>query len=126
MTTLSKTKKINPLKVYKSFTLNMILEKICEVMGRNHVTRPTLAKKMNMTKSELSRVFSNERGLSIEEIVEIFYHLGEELEIVTKKELRNIRSRREERLEYIVSETLWMDRRYANGRSTFAPSTVNE
>jgi hypothetical protein len=29
-------------------------------------------------------------------------------------------------LEYIVRETLWMARRYAHGRSTFAPTTVNE
>ena len=36
------------------------------------------------------------------------------------------KTKREEQLEYIVSETLWMARRYANGRSTFAPSTVNE
>lgn len=29
-------------------------------------------------------------------------------------------------LEYIIRETLWMARRYATGRSTFAPGTLNE
>ena len=29
-------------------------------------------------------------------------------------------------LEYIITETIWMARRYANKRQTFAPSTVNE
>ena len=29
-------------------------------------------------------------------------------------------------LEYIIRETLWMARRYADGRSTYAPTTVNE
>lgn len=35
-------------------------------------------------------------------------------------------SDRESQLEYIIIETLWMARRYANNRRTFAPSTVNE
>lgn len=29
------------------------------------------------------------------------------------------------RLEYIVKETLWMARRYADGRRTYAPGMVN-
>ena len=29
-------------------------------------------------------------------------------------------------LRYIIQETLWMARRYADGRSTYAPATVNE
>lgn len=29
-------------------------------------------------------------------------------------------------LEYIVKETLWMARRYAHNRRTYAPSIVNE
>lgn len=29
-------------------------------------------------------------------------------------------------LEYIIQETLWMARRYADGRSTYAPGTVNK
>lgn len=29
-------------------------------------------------------------------------------------------------LEHIVKETLWMARRYADGRSTYAPGLVNE
>lgn len=33
---------------------------------------------------------------------------------------------REKQLEYIVRETLWMARRYADGRRTYAASTVNE
>lgn len=35
-------------------------------------------------------------------------------------------SERESQMEYIIRETLWMARRYAHGRRTFAPSTVNE
>lgn len=31
-----------------------------------------------------------------------------------------------EKLRLIVSETLWMARRYADGRSTYAPLVVNE
>ncbi len=30
------------------------------------------------------------------------------------------------KLEYIIRETLWMARRYADGRRTYAPGTVNE
>lgn len=33
---------------------------------------------------------------------------------------------REKKLETIVRETLWMARRYADGRSTYAPKVVNE
>jgi hypothetical protein len=33
---------------------------------------------------------------------------------------------REEKLEHIITHTLWMDRRYADGRSTYAPGMVNE
>ena len=33
---------------------------------------------------------------------------------------------RKKELEYIVRETLWMARRYAHNRRTFAASTVNE
>lgn len=29
-------------------------------------------------------------------------------------------------LEHIIRETLWMARRYADGRSTYAPETVNK
>lgn len=35
-------------------------------------------------------------------------------------------SEREKILEQIIRDTLWMARRYANRRSTFTPSTVNE
>lgn len=31
-----------------------------------------------------------------------------------------------EKLEHIIEQTLWMARRYADGRSTYAPSVVNE
>lgn len=34
-------------------------------------------------------------------------------------------NKREEALEQIVRDTLWMARRYADGRQTLAPSTVN-
>ena len=33
---------------------------------------------------------------------------------------------REEKLEHIIIHTLWMARRYADGRSTYAPGMVNE
>lgn len=33
---------------------------------------------------------------------------------------------REGQLEFIIKETLWMARRYAHKRNTFAPATVNE
>lgn len=34
--------------------------------------------------------------------------------------------KKNEKLKYIIRETLWMARRYANNRSTFAPTTFNE
>lgn len=33
---------------------------------------------------------------------------------------------REEKLELIIANTLWMARRYVDGRSTYAPGLVNE
>jgi hypothetical protein len=37
-----------------------------------------------------------------------------------------VQSRHIGRMEEIIRETLWMARRYAHGRSTYAPSTVNQ
>jgi hypothetical protein len=34
--------------------------------------------------------------------------------------------RENEKLKSLLGETLWMARRYADGRSTYAPSIVNE
>ena len=36
------------------------------------------------------------------------------------------KSRREVIMEEIIRETLWMARRYAHKRRTFAPTTINE
>lgn len=33
---------------------------------------------------------------------------------------------RERQLEQIIRKTFWMARRYANGRSTYAPAVVNQ
>jgi hypothetical protein len=38
----------------------------------------------------------------------------------------DMRSDMEKTLAYIVKETLWMARRYADGRRTYAPTMVNE
>jgi len=47
---------------------------------------------------------------------------GENKIVEENKELQN----RIGKLEYIIQETLWMARRYAHGRSTYAPETVNK
>tara|TARA_R100001086_G_scaffold246872_2_gene179858 strand:+ start:1004 stop:1345 length:342 start_codon:yes stop_codon:yes gene_type:complete len=41
-------------------------------------------------------------------------------ELIKKLQIEN------NKLKYIVRETIWMARRYAHNRRTFAPSTINE
>jgi len=43
-----------------------------------------------------------------------------------KRKTREELERENHALRHIVRETIWMARRYADGRSTYAPSMVNE
>lgn len=47
-------------------------------------------------------------------------------EFIKQKEELTALQVKNQRLEHIIRETLWMARRYADGRMTYAPETVNK
>lgn len=47
---------------------------------------------MGVTKSAISRILDEDRNLTIKKIAEIFYHLGEDLEVITRSELDELKN----------------------------------
>lgn len=75
----------------KYFNLEVV-EKIFELMDRKKINQTQLAEKMGLSKSQVSRLLSDERNLTLASIKKIFTALGEEPAIMTKREIKNLKS----------------------------------
>lgn len=90
MSTLMDFEKENEAQIYEHYLVHALQEKICEIMNRKKVSKTDLAKRMKVTKSEVSRLLGEGRNLSIKTVAKIFFALGEELELKTKSETKRI------------------------------------
>lgn len=90
MSTLMDFEKENEAQIYEHYLVHAMQEKICEIMNRKKVSKTELAKKMKITKSEVSRLLGEGRNLSIKTVAKIFFALGEELDLATKSETQKI------------------------------------
>ena len=78
--------------VHENFLRLQILERIFEIMNEKKITQTKLAKKMKLSKSQISRLLSDDRNLTLSSIAKIFYALGEELEVLTKSQVEHLKS----------------------------------
>lgn len=99
MSTLMDFEKENEAQIYEHYLVHAMQEKICEIMNRKKVSKTDLAKKMNVSKSEVSRLLGEGRNLNLRTIAKIFFALGEELEIKAKSDTKKI------------TETYWKESR---------------
>ena len=89
---LNKIAKRRKLQISHSYLSLVILDKVCELMNEKNITNSKLARRMKISTSEVSRLLSDNRNLTIKTIAKLFYALGEELEVVTSSELTKIKS----------------------------------
>lgn len=62
-----------------------IVEKICEYMNKNKITKTDLAKRMGKHKSFITQVLSSERNFKVETLSDIAFALGVDLKITVNK-----------------------------------------
>ena len=92
MASLNKIKKNRGSNIYQSYLSNAFLEKICEIMDKKNISNTKLASLMGVSKSEVSRLLSDNRNLTVKMLARIFYALDEKLEIMTASELSSLKS----------------------------------
>lgn len=86
MSTLMRFEQKNESLVQERYLQLEIMEKIFEIMERKGITQTDLAKKMNLSKSQISRLLADDRNLTLSSVSRIFSALGEKLAILTKSE----------------------------------------
>ncbi len=87
MSTLMDFAKKNKALVSEHFLRLQVVEKFFEIMEEKKITQSQLAKKMKLSKSQISRLLSDDRNLTLSSIARIFFALGEEVEIITKSQV---------------------------------------
>lgn len=90
MSTLMKIEKKNRSLVHEKYLRLEIVEKIFEIMEAKGIKQIDLAKKMNISKSQVSRLLTDDRNLTLSSVAKIFFALEEELAILTKSEKKLI------------------------------------
>lgn len=90
MSRLMEIEEKNPSLVAEYYLIHSIQEKICELMDKKGISQTKLANLVGVSKSEISRLLSEDRNLNIRTISKIFSALGEELKVITKSEYSGI------------------------------------
>jgi len=78
--------KKNETLVHEKYLRLEIIEKIFEIMEEKRIKQTDLARKMKISKSQVSRLLADDRNLTLSSVAKIFAALGEELAILTKSE----------------------------------------
>ena len=86
MSVLMNFEKKNEALVHEKYLRLELVEKIFELMEKKGFTQSKLAKKMDLSKSQISRLLADDRNLTITSIAKLFAALGEELSVMTKTE----------------------------------------
>lgn len=90
MSTLMDFEKENEAQIYEHYVVHALQEKICEIMNKKGISKTELAKKMKVSKSEVSRLLGEGRNLNLKTIAKIFFSLGEELDIKARSETKKV------------------------------------
>lgn len=106
MANLNELKKKFEDKFYQSYLSNSFLEKICEIMEKKNITNTELAEKMGVSKSQISRLLSDNRNLTVKTLAKLFFFLGEELEVITKSEFHAIKCSYEDTASEITTSSI--------------------
>jgi len=90
MSTLMDFEKKNEELISESYFRLSVIEKIFEIMERKKINQTDLAKRMNLSKSQVSRLLSDDRNLTLLSISKIFMAMEEEPAILSKSELNDL------------------------------------
>ena len=94
MTKLNEIEKTRESAIYQSYLSNAFLDKICEIMNKKNISNTRLATHMGVSKSEISRLLSDDRNLTVKMLARIFHALNEKIEIMTAAEISSIKIER--------------------------------
>lgn len=86
MSRLMNLEKEDPSLVSEHYLIHSMQEKICELMAIKGITKTKLAHLVGVSKSEISRLLSEDRNLNLRTVAKIFSALGEELKVLTQSE----------------------------------------
>ena len=94
MAKLNEIEKEREQEIYQSYLCNALLDKVCETMNKKNISNTQLATLMGISKSEVSRLLSNNRNLTVKMVARIFYALGEKVKITTQSEFSSLETKK--------------------------------
>lgn len=90
MSTLMNLDKKKDASVQEGVLKLKIMEKIFRLMEEKKVSQAKLARKLNVSRAHVSKMLADDRNLTLTSVAKIFSALGEELEVMTSKELNEL------------------------------------